>query len=492
MLQHELEVLIQSEIPLLVIESTEENQVVELLLQLRHSYQRPLFKWTLTEGIRRLDQPMPAQKLFSQPTEALQHIKSVSNPGVYIMADLHPFMDEPMHIRLLKDIALNYETLGHRVILLSHAFEVPVELRKLSARLEISLPGRNEIERIVREEAQNWLKRSGARVQASQENLQLLVSNLTGLTRTDARRLARNAIFDDGAITASDIPEVNRAKYKLLSEQDNLHFEYDTAQFSEVAGFRRLKQWLDERKVFFNGDASSLPDTPAPKGMLLLGVQGCGKSLAAKAVAGSWHAPLLRLDFGALYNKYYGESEKNLREALQTAEVMAPCVLWLDEIEKGISADGGESSGPASRMLGTLLTWMAEKKAPVFLVATANNIQALPPELVRKGRFDEIFFVDLPDEEIRFKVFDIHLKRQKADPAAFDFARLVEASEGFSGAEIEQAVVSAFYTAHAQESELNQAILLAELRKTQPLSVVMAEQIAELRAWASQRTVPCD
>jgi SpoVK/Ycf46/Vps4 family AAA+-type ATPase len=213
--------------------------------------------------------------------------------------------------------------------------------------------------------------------------------------------------------------------------------------------------------------------------------------LAAKAVAGAWQAPLLRLDFGSLYDKYYGETEKNLREALKTAEVMSPCVLWLDEIEKGIVA-GDDDSGPAKRILGTLLTWMAEKKAPVFLVATANDITALPPELVRKGRFDEIFFVDLPNEKIRYTIFDIHLKRQKVDPQSFDIMRLVERSEGFSGAEIEQAVISAYYSAHAQSTELNQDILLEALHKTQPLSVVMDRQIEALRHWASTRTVPCD
>lgn len=490
MLQHQLEVLIKSEIPLIIIESTEENQVVDMLLELKPVYERPLFKWTLTDGIQRMDRDMPSQKLFSQPVDALGHIKSVSTPGVYIMADLHPFLDEAIHVRLLKDIALKFNELGHTLILLSHALEVPVELMKLSAKLDIALPERKEVERIVRDEAKAWLLNSGDKVQANAENLKLLINNLTGLTRTEVRRLARNAIFDDGAITASDIPKINEAKYQLLSEQGNLHFEYDTAQFSDVAGFKRLKHWLGERQAFFNG-GEGVGSLPAPKGMLLLGVQGCGKSLAAKAVAGSWHAPLLRLDFGSMYNKFYGETEKNLRDALQTAEVMAPCVLWLDEIEKGI-ASGSDDGGPATRMLGTLLTWMAEKKAPVFLVATANDIQALPPELVRKGRFDEIFFVDLPNDEVRFTIFDIHLKRQKVDPADFDFARLIEESEGFSGAEIEQAVISAFYAAHAREISLDQDLLIAELRKTQPLSVVMAEQIAELRLWAEDRTVSCD
>jgi SpoVK/Ycf46/Vps4 family AAA+-type ATPase len=490
MIQRELELLFDSEVPLIIVESSEENQVVDLFRELKPVYAMPLFKWTLTDGIQRIDRDMPAQQLFAQPADALKHIKSVSIPGVYILADLHPFLDDPVHIRLLKDIALKFNQLNHRLVLLSHAVEVPVELQKFAAKLEIALPNRNEIEKIVRNVAQQWRQSSGNRVQAQQENLQLLVNNLCGLTRSDVERLARNAVFDDGAITPSDIPEVNQAKYKLLSTEGNLHYEYDTTEFSDVAGFTHLKDWLQQRKPFFDG-SGGINAVSAPKGMLLLGVQGCGKSLAAKAVAGSWHVPLLRLDFGTLFNKYYGETERNLREALQTAEVMAPCVLWLDEIEKGISS-GSDEGGPSTRMLGTLLTWMAEKKAPVFIVATANDIEALPPELVRKGRFDEIFFVDLPGDDVRFAIFDIHLKRHKLEAERFDFARLVQLSEGFSGAEIEQAVVSGFYAAHAKSQELDQALLQAELCKTRPLSVVMAEKIEYLRAWAKKRTVSCD
>lgn len=490
MSQHQIELLIKSHIPIIVIETHEENQTLDMILGMRAVLQRPIFKWSLTEGLERLDQQMPAQKLFSKPTDALGHIKSVQVPGVYILADFHPFIDDPMHIRLLKDIALRFNHLGHTLILISHAFDIPVELKKMSAKLEISLPMRAELERIVRDEARNWTQQNGQRVQTDNKTLGMLVNNLAGLSRMDARRLARNAIFDDGAISLSDMPNVTQAKYELLSNQGNLNFEYDTAKFSDVAGFGRLKQWLNERKDFFTGEAP-VGHVPAPKGMLLLGVQGCGKSLAAKAVAGAWQVPLLRLDFGSLYNKYYGETEKNLRDALKTAEVMSPCVLWLDEIEKGIDSDS-QDSGPAKRILATLLTWMAEKKASVFLVATANDITALPPELVRKGRFDEIFFVDLPTEEVRFSIFDIHLKRQQQLPELFDFYRLVAASEGFSGAEIEQAIISAYYCAHAQGLALSQSLLMDELCKTRPLSIVMSEKIAALRAWAEDRTVPCE
>ena len=246
-----------------------------------------------------------------------------------------------------------------------------------------------------------------AQVQTTNKAIDLLIRNLAGLTATDARRLARKAINDNGVISESELPEVMRAKYELLARDSPLSFEYETAQFAEIGGMQRLRQWLEIRRTFFREGAPEILDTP--RGMLLLGVQGCGKSLAAKAAAGIFGVPLLRLDFGVLYSKYYGETEKNLRKALETAEIMAPCVLWLDEIEKGLAV-GDDDDGLSRRVLGTLLTWMSERRKPVFIVATANDIERLPPEMVRKGRFDEIFFVDLPSLETRREIFKIHRK----------------------------------------------------------------------------------
>jgi SpoVK/Ycf46/Vps4 family AAA+-type ATPase len=280
-----------------------------------------------------------------------------------------------------------------------------------------------------------------------------------------------------------------RAKYELLGRDSPLSFEYETAQFAEIGGMRRLRQWLDVRRSFFREDAFDTVDMP--RGVLLLGVQGCGKSLAAKAVAGIFAMPLLRLDFGALYSKYYGETERNLRKALETADVMAPCVLWLDEIEKGLAA-GDEDDGLSRRVLGTILTWMSERKKPVFIVATANDIERLPPEMVRKGRFDEIFFVDLPSLRTRRDIFAIHLEKRYLAPVDYNLDELAELAEGFSGSEIEQAIVSSRYTAHAGGREVTQDDLIAELKQTKPLSVLMSEKVTELREWAADRTVPCD
>jgi SpoVK/Ycf46/Vps4 family AAA+-type ATPase len=323
------------------------------------------------------------------------------------------------------------------------------------------------------------------RVKTDKNTLDKIVVNLRGLSQSEVRRLARGLIFDDGAISEEDLPEINRGKFQLMDMEGVLSYEYSTEHFSNVGGLHNLKEWLSQRQqAFLSPDVMS----DIPKGILLLGVQGSGKSLAAKSVAGLWGLPLLRLDFGALYNKFYGESEKNLREALKLAELMSPCVMWFDEIEKGVAKQGNDD-GTSQRVLGALLTWMAERKKPVFIVATSNDISRLPPELIRKGRLDEIFFVDLPDYKTREDIFAIHLVKRKKDTAEFDVALLAEAADGFSGAEIEQVIVAALYTAMAQEKPLNTASLLHEIARTRPIAVVMAEEISALREWAKDRTV---
>jgi SpoVK/Ycf46/Vps4 family AAA+-type ATPase len=302
----------------------------------------------------------------------------------------------------------------------------------------------------------------------------------------------RYTFADDGLIGSDDLPRLIQQKHAILARDSVLSFEIETASFADVAGLEALKAWLQRRRAPFLGDESA-PGLDVPKGIMLLGVQGCGKSLAAKAVAGAWGVPLMRLDFGALYNKFLGETERNLREALKAADAMAPCVLWIDEMEKGVApggttVDGGESR----RVLGALLTWMSERKSRVFIVATSNDIEALPPELVRKGRLDEIFFVDLPSPVVRAEIFRIHLRKRGQDPAKFALDKLVDQTAGFSGAEVEQAVVSSLYEANARQQPLDDALMLAEIARTRPLSVVMAERIARLRAWAVDRTVMAD
>ena len=486
--QHDLELLLNSRTPIIIIESLEELRIVQLFTRLGLRLDRPMFQWSVTAGLQRLEADFGSQPLTSEPSEALKHIKAVSRPACYLLLDFHPYLQDPTHIRLLKEIAQEHDTIAKTLVLVSYALDIPPELRHLSARFHLQLPDHAGIKRLIREEAQQWQARTRRRLQADPVAVESLARNLTGVTTTDARRLIRTAIEDDGAIRHEDIPTLTKAKYELIGQDGVIAFEYDTAHFADVAGLRRLKEWLELRREAFAGKRRSLDP---PKGIMLLGVQGGGKSLAAKAVAGSFGLPLLRLDFGTLYNKFIGETEKNLRRALATAETMAPCILWMDEIEKGV-APGHSDDGLSQRVLGTLLTWMADRKAPVFIVATSNEIQQLPPELIRKGRLDEIFFVDLPSEEIRSEIFQIHLRQRNLAPGGFDLAALTAASEGFTGAEIEQAVVSSIYAAQARDRAPDSELLLEELERTSPLSVVMSEQLQQLRTWAMERTVPAD
>jgi SpoVK/Ycf46/Vps4 family AAA+-type ATPase len=449
------------------------------------------YRWTVTEGLQAFDPCDQPSESVHKSQELLNYIKSSAKYCVFVLLDFHPFMEDTVHVRQLKDIALTYSRHYSTIVLVGHSLQMPQELRPYTAYFKLPLPTLDELRGIVLDVAGEWGAEHGHRdVQTTNKVLDLLVRNLAGLTATDARRLARKAIDDDGVISETDIPEVMRAKYELLGRDAVLSFEHDAVKASELGGMTRLRQWLEVRRNFFLGEDHTLD---APRGVLLLGVQGCGKSLAAKAMAGILGVPLLRLDFGVLYNKYYGETERNLRKALDTAEIMSPCVLWMDEIEKGVAGNASDDDdGLSRRVMGQLLTWMSEKRKPVFLVATANDIMRLPAELVRKGRFDEIFFVDLPRVEHRHDILGIHLRKRNLDLRRFDLKPLGEVTEGFSGSEIEQAVVSAMYTAHAQGREVAQADLLAEIKQTRPLSVVMSEKVEELREWAKTRTVPCD
>ena len=486
---HDLEVIIRSRTPLIAVESNEEPQVVRLVRQIGRQLQLKAFRWTVTEGLQAFepcDQPLQS---VIKSQEVLDYIKTTAKHSLFVLLDFHPYLEDAVHVRRLKDIALSYPNHYSTVLIVGYSLRLPQELLPFAASFRLPLPTPEELRGIVLDVAGDWGAEHGHRdVQTTNKAIDLLVRNLAGLTATDARRLAAKAINDNGVISESDMPEVMRAKYELLGRDSPLSFENETAQFAEIGGMQRLRQWLLLRKDFF---MEAQPTLDPPRGVLLLGVQGCGKSLAAKAAAGIFGVPLLRLDFGGLYNKYYGETERNLRKALETAEVMSPCVLWMDEIEKGLAVDG-DDGGLSLRVLGTLLTWLAEKRKPVFTVATANDITRLPPEMVRKGRFDEIFFVDLPSLPNRRDILTIHLRKRGLDPAGFDLEALAAAAHGFSGSEIEQAIVSAMYAVHAQGGDLAQADLLTEIQQTRSLSVVMAEKIDELRKWAAGRTVSCD
>ena len=492
--RRELEMLLASRFALIVIESREEARVLavvrEASLKARRGRGWGVFQWTVTEGLQRIDVDMGGpQRTLADPAALLKHLKATPMPGIYVLLDFHPYLSDPINVRMLKDVAQGYEQVERTVVLMSHEVTLPEELENFATRMHLALPSVNERQMIVKRVAQEWSKANPGRAAVIEPAaLAKIVDNLSGLTAADAERLVRQAIFDDGALTMSDLQGVLAAKYQLLNRGGTLTYEPDTAKFADVGGMQNLRQWLTSRKPAFDGSA---PELDPPKGVLLLGVQGCGKSLAARAAAGIFAVPLVRLDFGALYSKWHGESEKNLRESLEAAQALAPCVLWIDEIEKAV-ADGEGDSGTSRRVLGTFLTWLAEQRARIFVVATANDITALPPELIRKGRLDEIFFVDLPDDASRAAILAIHARKRAVSLSPQEVLALAKRSAGFSGAELEQAIVAALYSARAQGHPVTAISIAQELQATRPLSVVMAEKIEALRAWAHERTVPAE
>lgn len=487
--RHDLEILIKSRNPIIGIETHEENRAVTLLSEIARDFNKPLFTWDVVDGLKRSEllDDFDALAETQTPEHMLKHIISAPRPSIYALCDFHPYIeDAPQVVRLLKEVVLKQAELGHTIVFISHQLSIPEEIKRFVSRFDMALPGKEQLDALIRKEAKVWSQRNGQKVRTDSRTLQRLINNLQGLTLSDAKRLIRNVISDDGAITEDELPAINKAKFELLNMEGVLSFEYETSKFAEVGGLYNLKRWLKQREVVFHRRDEI--DLDPPKGLMLVGVQGGGKSLAAKAVAGMWSVPLLRLDFGTLYNKYHGETERNLREALNMAELMAPCVLWFDEIEKGISTQNNDG-GTSQRVLGTLLTWMAENDKPVFVVSTANDISRLPPELIRKGRLDEIFFVDLPDVNSRKEIFAIHLEKRKLNSAQFDLEKLAMSCEGFTGSEIEQAIVSGLYHSYGQDKKLTTDIILDEIKNTRPLSVVMAEKLSELRQWAAGRTI---
>lgn len=460
----DLEVALRSSTPIIVIETQEEPRAVELFIRFGIKLNRAIFRWSATEGLKNAQLKLSgAIEDTDAPNDVLKHIKFSADEGYYLLLDFHPYLSDPIAIRYIKEIAFGFEKLPRRLIFITHSMDIPEDLAPWCMRFHLQLPDNNILQSILQDEARKWQMETGSSVKTDKIAMNQMVSNLSGITTLDARRLIRQAIVDDGAI----------------------QYEADTASFSDVAGLANLKKWLKIREKALLG---SKPDQDAPKGILLLGVQGSGKSLAAKAVAGQFKLPLLRLDMAALYNKYIGETEKNLRRALAVANVMTPCVVWIDEIEKALSQNNNDD-GVSTRLLGTLLTWMAESNDGSFIVATSNDIESLPPELIRKGRLDEIFFVDLPDREVRKEIFRIHLAKRKLSTETFDLDKLAINSAEFSGAEIEQAVISAIYSADAKNLIPNTDIVIDELFRTQPLAIVMFEKISGLRLWASGRTV---
>jgi AAA+ superfamily predicted ATPase len=391
----------------------------------------------------------------------------------------------------IKEIALQFGSRDAALILTGGGLELPESLRRLAAFVSLPGPDIADYKQLLEHILRDLSKRMRVATQISKEDGLRLLHNLKGLTLLEAEKVLTKAIVEDGFLTADDIAHVVEAKRQIVAREGVLEYYPLEESMSEVADLVGLKAWLAKRRaIITEPERAAEFGLTFPKGVLLVGVPGCGKSLCAKAIATEWRLPLLKLDPGALYNKYIGESEKNFRRAMQVAERVSPVILWIDELEKAFaSSSGSDDGGVSQRILGTFLSWMQDRRGDVFVVATANDVTKLPPEFLRKGRFDEIFFVDLPDPPSRQAIFEIHLRKRGKSPEQFDLAQLVNATDQFSGAEIEQVIVSALYTAFSGQKELSTAGLLAEVAATRPLSFTMAERVSWLREWSRERTV---
>lgn len=485
---HEIKMMIRSQQPLVVFETVEEDRVGTLLEGVARDLEMPLFEWTLAKGLYRRDHPVPFHGTRDLPV-ALKHVAGLTVIGIFHFKDLADQLGDPTVRRLVKELLAHFSRNRSTLVLSAPAVELPPDIRNWAVVHRLQLPGAEELKGMIRDVLLTVRQERPVAVELSPEELERLVRSLRGLTLKQARQILSYAVLLDGKLSKEDIGLVAEKKAKMIVDEGLLELYPVQGNRYELGGFRRLKEWLARVRVGFTAEAQRYNLAP-PRGILLVGVQGCGKSLAAKSVARQWQFPLLKFDATRLYAKYVGESERNFRRATQQAEALAPVVLWIDEIEKALAAGGGDADGGLSRrILGFFLTWLQEKPEGVFVVATANDIAALPPELLRKGRFDEIFFVDLPNDEERAQIFGIHLRLRSLDPASFDLDRLARATQGFSGAEIEQLVTTALYRSLQDRKPLTTELLLQEAAATLPLSVTRKEDIEGLREWAAGRFV---
>jgi hypothetical protein len=490
----DLDTLIRARYPLIHLVSWEEQRLDGILQDVAQNHGKALLQWSITRGLRRVSggRAMTISEQSRDPVEALGAIGKLTEPSLVVLKDFHPFLDSAPVIRALRELAQDLKSTYTTVILLSPTLVIPVELEKEISVLDVPLPSFRDLYQLLKEIVTVVRKGNKARIELTKDQAEQIIKAAQGLTLSEAENAFAKAIANDGVLDKDDIRLVLEEKRQVIRKSGLLEFVPVEQELAHVGGLDELKGWLNGRAGAFSEPARKF-GLPAPKGLLLLGVQGCGKSLTAKAIASVWSLPLLRLDLGRIFSSLIGSSEENLRRAIRVAESVSPAVLWIDEIEKGLAGSAGAAvtdSGVSARVFGSLLTWLQEKTAPVFVVATANRIDALPPELLRKGRFDEIFFIDLPSSAERREIFRIHLSRRKRDPAAFDLDALSMASAGYSGSEIEQAVIAGLYYAFAEGTELRQGHVMKAVQEAFPLSSTMGEEITRLREWARNRTRP--
>jgi hypothetical protein len=548
-----LKVLINSSTPIVVMETSEEVHAVSMVRAACSQLNMATFEWSIADGLlrsvsnapaeapktslqARIDQAMmltqsgrnyaqsraalspggaegdrPARAVSSslgadgaaaatgtaiyntrEPVQALANMESVTVEAVFILKDFHRHMDDPIVIRRLRDVGQKFATNRRTVIITAPEIAVPAELATLVEYFDLPLPDRNRLHEIIQEVFVRLSKSYTLKMQLDDAGVDAMSANLRGLTEEEAERAISQALVTRYALCPESVTDVLEGKKQLLRHSGMLEFVEASDNMAAVGGLENLKHWLGQRRGAWEDSAREFGLEP-PRGMIILGVQGCGKSLCARAVAGEWKLPLVKFDTSAVYDKFIGETEKRIRKVFRVAEGLAPCVLWIDELEKVFAGSGPDSAsadaGVSSRLLASFLSWMQDRKAPVFVAATCNNVSVLPPELIRKGRFDELFFVDLPDQSERRQVFSIQLTKRKRNPADFDLDQVAAAAKGYSGAEIDAAVQGGLYAAYSEKKALSTQSLLDALSQTVPLSTTRAEEIQSLREWARTRAV---
>ena len=482
----EIEDLIKARYSLIWITSPEETRVEESLRKLCVEREMRLEVWSITEGFKTIANGQGTRDV-KDPMKAIDHVMRAEGRALFVLRDFHPFLKEPAVVRRLRDAATELRKTKKSLLVLSPITKIPPELEKsISAVLDWELPNRLEIEGAARKVLPNLPAATQQVIESDPTFMERVVEGALGLTLVEAEN-----VFAKSAVRTHtfDLETILEEKKQIIRKSGLLEYYEHREEFSDVGGMEILKDWLVKRRNAFSSRARDF-GLPLPKGILLIGVPGTGKSLTAKAVGALWQMPLLRLDVGKIFGGLVGSSEENIRTVIKTAEAIAPAVLWIDELEKGFSgtaSSGQTDGGTTSRVFASFITWLQEKTSPVFVIATANNVSQLPPELLRKGRFDEIFFCDLPDREDRAQILDIHVRKKNRDPGRFDMDKLVEATVDFSGAELEQAVVAALYDAFDTGNDLSTEGLLHTLKDIVPLAITMREQIESMREWARTR-----
>lgn len=511
--------MLNARVPLVYLVTWEEERATQAIAKVAASLKTPrkVYVWTAASGLTceglavagtsasDMDDDDARAKLMEMtgnvsPVVVLKKIDGMDEPAVFVLKDLHRSFEpgcnqDRLAIRLLRDMAGRLKNGRRSIVITAPALVLPLELQKDVAVVDFAMPSFEYIrDEILTPMIEANRKTGRITIDLTPEEEERLARAAVGLTVQEAETAFARAMVDDGRLDIDDVEMVLEEKRQIIKKTGVLEFVRSDFKLNDVGGLNNLKRWLEKRNLSW-GEAARKYGLPNPKGMLLTGVPGCGKSLVAKAVSAAWGLPLLRLDLGRVFNRYLGESENNVRAAIQTAEAIAPCVLWVDEIEKGMSA-GDNDGGAAARIFATFLTWMQEKTSPVFVMATANDISGLPPEMLRKGRFDEVFFVDLPTSRERGAILRLHLEKRLRDPGVRgDFSidnelpRLVEMTEGYSGAELESVVIAGLFEAFAAQRALKAADLEQAVRNTVPLAVTQSEKIMELRAWAASRAV---